>query len=233
MAGKVTRFIGRAFSPKAVRPPWMRVLMGRRGDGSYSTSTTNSVNREVYTTPAAGGPLSAQQSLSPDGIGTSGRMVPKTEFASHRCLSPESWSVDLVDEAVQEVDFEYPCDLVGISVMTCYAPRAYEIAREFRKRGKTVVLGGVHPTYCPEEANMGFFQGTGNAITAIAVLLGAAIYAGNLQQRVASAEDEIKTVRDQAIQAGKTSEERIVRLYDKLEGFSKSSMSLLKTSAIT
>ncbi|HKU52568.1 MAG TPA: radical SAM protein, partial [Nitrospira sp.] len=25
------------------------------------------------------------------------------------------------------------------------------IATEFRKRGKTVVLGGVHPTYCPEE----------------------------------------------------------------------------------
>ena len=36
--------------------------------------------------------------------------------------------------------------------MTCYAPRAYEIATEFRKRGKSVVLGGVHPTYCPEEA---------------------------------------------------------------------------------
>ena len=36
--------------------------------------------------------------------------------------------------------------------MTCYAPRAYEIATEFRKRGKKVVLGGVHPTYCPEEA---------------------------------------------------------------------------------
>jgi radical SAM superfamily enzyme YgiQ (UPF0313 family) len=36
--------------------------------------------------------------------------------------------------------------------MTCYAPRAYEIADEFRRRGKKVVLGGVHPTYCPDEA---------------------------------------------------------------------------------
>lgn len=31
-------------------------------------------------------------------------------------------------------------------------PTGYEIATEFRKRGKKVVLGGVHPTYCPDEA---------------------------------------------------------------------------------
>ena len=77
---------------------------------------------------------------------------PKLSLPVIAAYTPESWSVDLVDEAVQEVNFDYPCDLVGISVMTCYAPRAYEIAAEFRKRGKTVVLGGVHPTYCPEEA---------------------------------------------------------------------------------
>ncbi len=77
---------------------------------------------------------------------------PKLSLPVIAAYTPESWSVDLVDEAVQEVNFDHPCDLVGISVMTCYAPRAYEIATEFRKRGKTVVLGGVHPTYCPEEA---------------------------------------------------------------------------------
>jgi radical SAM superfamily enzyme YgiQ (UPF0313 family) len=77
---------------------------------------------------------------------------PKLSLPVIAAYTPESWSVALVDEAVQEVNFDYPCDLVGISVMTCYAPRAYEIAGQFRKRGKTVVLGGVHPTYCPEEA---------------------------------------------------------------------------------
>jgi radical SAM superfamily enzyme YgiQ (UPF0313 family) len=77
---------------------------------------------------------------------------PKLSLPVIAAYTPESWSVALVDEAVQEVNFDYPCDLVGISVMTCYAPRAYEIAAQFRKRGKTVVLGGVHPTYCPEEA---------------------------------------------------------------------------------
>ena len=77
---------------------------------------------------------------------------PKLSLPVIAAYTPESWDVHLVDEAVQDIDFDHPCDLVGLSIMTCYAPRAYEIAAEFRKRGKTVVLGGVHPTYCPDEA---------------------------------------------------------------------------------
>lgn len=77
---------------------------------------------------------------------------PKLSLPTIAAYTPEYWDVDLVDEAVRDIDFDHPCDLVGISIMTCYAPRAYEIAAEFRKRGKTVVLGGVHPTYCPDEA---------------------------------------------------------------------------------
>jgi radical SAM superfamily enzyme YgiQ (UPF0313 family) len=77
---------------------------------------------------------------------------PKLSLPVIAAYTPRGWDVDLVDEAVEDIDFDRPCDLVGLSVMTCYAPRAYEIATEFRKRGKTVVLGGVHPTYCPDEA---------------------------------------------------------------------------------
>ncbi len=77
---------------------------------------------------------------------------PKLSLPSIAAYTPPGWDVRLVDEAVQAIDFDQPCDLVGISVMTCYAPRAYELATEFRKRGKQVVLGGVHPTYCPDEA---------------------------------------------------------------------------------
>jgi len=77
---------------------------------------------------------------------------PKLSLPVIAGYTPPHWEVQLVDEAVQDIDFETPCDVVGLSVMTCYAPRAYEIAAEFRKRGKPVILGGVHPTYCPEEA---------------------------------------------------------------------------------
>lgn len=77
---------------------------------------------------------------------------PKLSLPVIAAYTPRGWDVDLVDEAVEDIDFDRPCDLVGLSVMTCYAPRAYEIATEFRKRGKPVVIGGVHPTYCPDEA---------------------------------------------------------------------------------
>ncbi|MBI5479236.1 MAG: B12-binding domain-containing radical SAM protein [Deltaproteobacteria bacterium] len=43
-------------------------------------------------------------------------------------------------------------DLVGISVQTSWAPRAYRIAAVLRRRGIPVVLGGVHVTLNPDEA---------------------------------------------------------------------------------
>ncbi len=77
---------------------------------------------------------------------------PKLSLPVIAAYTPSNWDIELVDEATEDINFETPCDLVGLSVMTCYAPRAYEIADEFRARGKTVVLGGVHPTYCSDEA---------------------------------------------------------------------------------
>jgi radical SAM superfamily enzyme YgiQ (UPF0313 family) len=65
--------------------------------------------------------------------------------------SPEH-EIALVEEEVQELNLDTECDLVGITCMTATAPRAYALAEEFRKRGKTVVLGGVHPSVLPEEA---------------------------------------------------------------------------------
>ncbi len=77
---------------------------------------------------------------------------PKLSLPTIAAYTPDDWQVNLVDEAVQDIDFDHPCDIVGLSIMTCYAPRAYEIAAEFKKRGRMVVMGGVHPTYCPDEA---------------------------------------------------------------------------------
>jgi radical SAM superfamily enzyme YgiQ (UPF0313 family) len=60
--------------------------------------------------------------------------------------------VRILEEELETIDLEDECDLVGISCMTSNATRAYELAREYRKRGRAVVLGGVHPTLLPEEA---------------------------------------------------------------------------------
>jgi radical SAM superfamily enzyme YgiQ (UPF0313 family) len=67
-------------------------------------------------------------------------------------LTPRNHEVKIVDENYDDIDFSENADLVGITSYTMTAPRAYQIADEFRKRGKKVVLGGYHPTAMPEEA---------------------------------------------------------------------------------
>lgn len=67
-------------------------------------------------------------------------------------LTPPEFDVSFVDENVAQVDFACEADLVAISVMTPLASRAYEIAGQFRARGKKVVMGGIHASCCPEEA---------------------------------------------------------------------------------
>jgi radical SAM superfamily enzyme YgiQ (UPF0313 family) len=64
----------------------------------------------------------------------------------------ENVEISIVDENLEEIRFETEADLVGITVMTPQAVRAYEIADEFRSRGKKVVLGGFHVSHLPEEA---------------------------------------------------------------------------------
>lgn len=67
-------------------------------------------------------------------------------------LTPEAHAVKIVEEEIEPIDFDAPCNLVGITCMTANAPRAYQLADAFRRRGKRVVLGGVHPTVRPDEA---------------------------------------------------------------------------------
>jgi radical SAM superfamily enzyme YgiQ (UPF0313 family) len=43
-------------------------------------------------------------------------------------------------------------DLVGLTVITGTARRAYELADRFRGRGTAVVLGGPHVTLVPDDA---------------------------------------------------------------------------------
>jgi len=67
-------------------------------------------------------------------------------------LTPRDWDVRIIDEAVETVDLDLDATLVGITVMTPLAPRAYELADHFRGRKIPVVLGGIHPTVLPDEA---------------------------------------------------------------------------------
>src|ERR1700683_48108 len=60
--------------------------------------------------------------------------------------------LELHDEGTGDVPLDLPADLIGLTVITGSAARAYELAARYRARGITVVLGGPHITLMPEEA---------------------------------------------------------------------------------
>ena len=66
---------------------------------------------------------------------------------------PPNVETRILDEEVEPINYNQDADLVGLSFMTCSAPRAYQIAARFRKEKHTpVIAGGYHPTFLPEEA---------------------------------------------------------------------------------
>jgi radical SAM superfamily enzyme YgiQ (UPF0313 family) len=77
---------------------------------------------------------------------------PQVSLQYIAALTPAEHEVSIVEEETQPIDLNAECDLVGITCMTATAPRAYALADELRRRGRKVVLGGVHPTVLPEEA---------------------------------------------------------------------------------
>src|SRR6202790_3854207 len=64
----------------------------------------------------------------------------------------DRYEVVLTDENIESIDFDLKADLVGLSAMTSYVNRGYEIADAFRARGVPVVMGGVHPSFMSKEA---------------------------------------------------------------------------------
>lgn len=69
-------------------------------------------------------------------------------------LVPAELPVDLrlFDEGITNVPLDLDADLVGLTVITGTARRAYELADHFRQGGAKVVLGGPHVTLVPNDA---------------------------------------------------------------------------------
>lgn len=64
----------------------------------------------------------------------------------------DRYEVVLTDENIEAMDFDLKADMVGISAMTAYVNRGYEIADAFGQRGVPVVMGGGHPSFMAAEA---------------------------------------------------------------------------------
>lgn len=85
------------------------------------------------------------------------------DFRSSDAMTPLAFAVlsgatparierHLIDERLEPVT-DQETDLAAITVETFTARRAYQIAARYRARGIPVVMGGYHPTLCPEEVS--------------------------------------------------------------------------------
>lgn len=80
-------------------------------------------------------------------------VLPPLGVTTVAALTPPGHELSITDENVEEVRFDEPADLVGVSTMlVSQAPRAFAIADEFRRRGVTVVIGGLTATCLPRLA---------------------------------------------------------------------------------
>ncbi len=79
--------------------------------------------------------------------------IPKLNLPILAAHADKDFNVKIIDEAVDDIDFHFRPDFVGISVITQTAFRAYEIADKYREMKVPVVMGGFHVSFFPEEAN--------------------------------------------------------------------------------
>lgn len=77
--------------------------------------------------------------------------LPPLTLGHIAALTPPHWEVQIIDETVSKLNFE-EADLVGLTAFTFNAPRAYEIADSYKKKGIPVIMGGIHASVLPEEA---------------------------------------------------------------------------------
>jgi len=67
-------------------------------------------------------------------------------------LTDKEFDIEIIDENIEEINFDKNYSMVAITSMTHQAIRAYQISSEFRKKGIHTVIGGIHASFMPEEA---------------------------------------------------------------------------------
>ena len=66
--------------------------------------------------------------------------------------TPKNYEVNILSEMHKPIKYNIDSEVIAITCVTPQALRAYEIGDKFRKLGKTVILGGWHPSALPDEA---------------------------------------------------------------------------------
>ena len=79
-------------------------------------------------------------------------LFPPLGLATIAGYIPYEHTIHIIDEHVEEIIYNDFPDIVLIQVYITNAYKAYEIADHYLKIGKIVILGGLHVTSIPEEA---------------------------------------------------------------------------------
>lgn len=67
-------------------------------------------------------------------------------------ITPAEHEVRVLHQQIDQIDVNTDAEVIAISFFSGFAVAAYQLAVEFKKRGKTVIAGGPHVTYCQDEA---------------------------------------------------------------------------------
>jgi radical SAM superfamily enzyme YgiQ (UPF0313 family) len=85
--------------------------------------------------------------------GSAATRYPPLALGVLAAMTPPDWRVTLLDEAAEPLRDVPDADAVGITCFTTsLAPRAYELAEAWSRRGVPVLIGGNHPSMLPDEA---------------------------------------------------------------------------------
>jgi radical SAM superfamily enzyme YgiQ (UPF0313 family) len=68
-------------------------------------------------------------------------------------LADADFRVTAYDEDIEDLPHQIDADFVGVTAITPQANRAYELGDAFRRRGIPVIMGGLHPSFFPDEAS--------------------------------------------------------------------------------
>lgn len=88
--------------------------------------------------------------VSPTALDSTGRPIkqrrihlPGLTLPMLAAVTPPDVRLRLVNETVDDIPYDEPWDLIGLTGMGSGIVRAWQIADEFRQRGRTVVIGGI------------------------------------------------------------------------------------------
>ena len=86
------------------------------------------------------------------GDGRGWALIADLTIVTLAALVPPDWDIRLVDEAVAPADLDIEVDFVAITGKISQRSRMYRLAAEFRRRGRTVLIGGCFASLNPDDA---------------------------------------------------------------------------------